>query len=702
MPVDPLFEALEDADASDPDSERRRAEEHARMNQNRILALQLLLQVEKEFADWKYRNLVEPTRNILRDDFPPSSSEAIEEITILGPRSFPFYERPQCEDVMVVCDFDENGLSIGAPRQTNTYEACSPYRYCAPTSSNYSCRVKENKEAQFMPFPDDTTFPRSEYMSCFGKDSACIWIHRGRDGRLVPQVPNPDDELVIYETIRRLHFDRGFSAAEIDYVLRNVEGMGAQSLRTTRNGGFLWEFIQRDIPNVVWADGHETATAPRLPADFGLDPCEPYDIFARLNRNITGFCANLNCIMHSCGVHISYEWDDAGFGGPILEQQAKLTSLDLFDLKMEEDPEPCHNQCFFWSVDEDEMDEDDDPSDDKRAFLGSLLKLDPDMLPCYLAVIASMDCRKAFRLRRELISDDEVQSNKPKPKRKPKRPKRSKKHPKSITLPEKEPNDYTSHTTPCNHGGQCTKQCPCVKDEVHCERNCLCALDCSQRWKGCNFTCAGRGHCGSRLAKRRDGNRCACREAGRECDPELCTGCDARNVREHYPEEATKVRGRPRRCENMELQRGMCKRIVVDKSEYGFGAFAGEKIREHDIIGEYTGELMFDTEDIDWNQRHIVNIHMGTNYLFGLGKTTVDARTLGNPTRFLNDSKPDKPNCEADVVTVNGQRRILIRALQAIGENQQLTLSYGEEYWAGSSVIQTHTDREKAMSDDEL
>lgn len=31
-------------------------------------------------------------------------------------------------------------------------------------------------------------------------------------------------------------------------------------------------------------------------------------------------------------------------------------------------------------------------------------------------------------------------------------------------------------------------------------------------------------------------------------------------------------------------------------------------------------------------------------------QTTVDAQWLGNPTRFLNDSKPNKPNCVADGV----------------------------------------------------
>jgi hypothetical protein len=59
--------------------------------------------------------------------------------------------------------------------------------------------------------------------------------------------------------------------------------------------------------------------------------------------------------------------------------------------------------------------------------------------------------------------------------------------------------------------------------------------------------------------------------------------------------------------------------------------------------------------------------------------TQVDAQWLGNPTRFLNDSRPELPNCFAHggyrtrslspflltnalEVVVNGERRIVIRA----------------------------------------
>nr|GAT59627.1 SET-domain-containing protein [Mycena chlorophos] len=697
----------EDTNSSDDDHEerlRRREEEQeqARIRQIRTVAKALLNTVSREFADWKREYILKPAQELLRATYPSSgSTQAFEPVTVSGPLLAAFEPtETDPDDVLVYCEYDENGKPLGPPQAVHvdvidapkldegqSYDPGPRYQYCAPTSSNYNARLHDHAQAQFMPFPDRDDFPRTRYMAAFNSKSA--WTEMGRHGRIVLVENDPDRELVIYETIRRLHLDQGFDVDDLDDVLQNVEGMRGLPLRDADDRGFLWEYEKRDIPNIIWADGHTTATAPTLPVELVLPPSDPTNIIERLNRVGKRFCANLNCITNSCGVHISNDWEV--MAAPVLKKIATRTSHEIVQMKQEEDdPEPCERHCFILNQFDDDDDMDGHLDATKRALAFGLLDLEPDFLPCDLAVIADLDCITCFKLRREYIDDKKVKAIPSESGSEEDWENWSEYGGRRSKLPPMVQAEKwkTSHTRPCNHDGPCDDACECVQEYARCERTCQCAPNCRNRWKGCNLSCAKRGNCGRFVAEPENTKNpkaiCLCRRAGRECDPELCTGCNARQDPERV---GGRRKGRRfiRKCDNMPVQRGECKAIDVKQSAYGFGAFAGEDIKTNDMVGDYTGEILFveaaATDAMPVDHRAVLHDYIDTNYFFGLGRATIDARLLGNPTRFLNDAKPRKPNCRAENVLVNGQRRIWLRAMRPIEKGVELTLSYGDEYW---------------------
>lgn len=237
---------------------------------------------------------------------------------------------------------------------------------------------------------------------------------------------------------------------------------------------------------------------------------------------------------------------------------------------------------------------------------------------------------------------------------------------------------------PCHHPGPCNKfSCECFREQHHCQRSCRCSLDCFIRWKGCA--------CHSRKKRSRldpddrpckNFNNCKCRREGRECDPDLCVSCDARG------------RGKRSYCQNVKLQRGEFPMVSIGPGTHGLGAFARETIPENTIVGEYVGEII-SREDTNNEAVRMIHRHTKRNYLFDLDKEDVlDSAKLGNETRFLNDPRDSvlNANCDAKVVSVNGQHRIEFISSSTILKGEELLLSYGEKYWnedldEGSSAI---------------
>jgi SET domain len=106
----------------------------------------------------------------------------------------------------------------------------------------------------------------------------------------------------------------------------------------------------------------------------------------------------------------------------------------------------------------------------------------------------------------------------------------------------------------------------------------------------------------------------------------------------------------------------------------GHGVFAGEDIAPGKMLGEYTGLAR------SYRGGHIENENA---YLFRYGSkgATLDAREMGNITRFINHSG-DHPNAkEAEVIVDDVQHMVLI-ATRSIAKDTQILFDYGEDYWA--------------------
>ncbi|KAF8184866.1 hypothetical protein K438DRAFT_2020112 [Mycena galopus ATCC 62051] len=591
--------------------------------------------VYEDFFAWKEKHVVKILDALANPASPPSKQFYVPP-TCFEPVSSP----PPDSNVMYIHNYDSDGNVVKSEVSMTVYPIVKsfaphpPYQYCTPASRSENARMIDNQNAPFVPFPDDPTFPWLEYLSCFDK---LQWID-DQDQH------DPDDEVIRYETVRRLHIDHHFTAEDVDAVLK---AYGFRLLRISNESGLLWDVSQRDLPEIIWASSSKARTP--LPPFFGQKDPQP-DFFEQLNRGLEKFCPNLNCIQHNCHLHVDYSWE---FLTRRLEapKPPRRTSEGLRALA----EVPCGIDCFL-NASGDAMDDD---SGDQTVLEGTL-KIEPDILPCHLAVICRMTCQIAFLRRSQFINDKDVVDSEEVPEKKRRKSKYR------TTRKRKGTVDVSGEIPPpepCTHMGPCSgaQGCDCFKLKRYCERNCRCEDSCIRRWPGCNETCKGNSHC-------RDKLKCRCRMEERECDPEKCTNCNARNIHT--------------RCTNVPLQLGRFKRFEVKNSKYGLGAFAVEAIGKGDLIGEYVGEVVDEGAEI-LGHREVIHNHNKLNYCFGIEGTTtvVDAQWLGNPTRFLNDSKPDPPNCQAYDAVVNGEHRIVIHALKRIKKGAELTLDYGPKYW---------------------
>ncbi|KAJ7184281.1 hypothetical protein C8R46DRAFT_1063555 [Mycena filopes] len=580
------------------------ADYEAELLRNTETAVEVYHRIQTEFFDWKDGYVSTSPLSSFAFRMAPATFDPL-------PNPIPKAEDRDADAFIYEWTYDADGkpdegkavpVNVVAGEPLDQFLHHPPYQYCTPASRNENARVAENRDAPFMPFPEDPTFPRDAYLDSF--TGSVQWV--------VDQ-PDPDDEVIQYETVRRLHVEHGFSAGVIDEILR-VKGLPL--LRSSNESGLLWAVTQRDLLPVVWGDGLPSSSKPQLPPHFAREHPASNDLFRHINTGREKFCPNLNCVNFNCHIHIDYDW--GLITPPVIPKPPGLTSAQL--LRVASEGHACSNACFR-SIREDDMEDDDGVADvhlRDLAVLNSLLKLEPDTIPCDLATICNMSCRNVFLHRRDTIDDTKIISARTQ-QRKVKRNQGSK----TINI-----GALTLTIAPCAHPGSCfAALCECYQRKIYCERNCRCDNKCRRRWKGCKTTCRRTRDCGK---------RCKCREAGRECDPELCLDCDARDVYTHFPNAlpAGHVRGK---CTNVALQRGTFKKFIVHTSQYGLGAFAAEDIRVGDILGEYVGELVDEVQETVVH-RGIVQRHSGLNYT---------AQWLGNPTRFLNDSKPKRPNCVA-------------------------------------------------------
>jgi len=146
------------------------------------------------------------------------------------------------------------------------------------------------------------------------------------------------------------------------------------------------------------------------------------------------------------------------------------------------------------------------------------------------------------------------------------------------------------------------------------------------------------------------------------------------------------------------LQKAQFPAICIHKSKYGLGAFAGQNIVKNSYVGEYVA-LIYDVNESEGAQAQMLaplQNFTGLNYAFLLNANLVlDALSIGNETRYINDSRtwPNNdsneqtptlaisPNCEASIWLVNDVHRIAITATKSIKQGHELYLDYGDAYW---------------------
>jgi len=118
--------------------------------------------------------------------------------------------------------------------------------------------------------------------------------------------------------------------------------------------------------------------------------------------------------------------------------------------------------------------------------------------------------------------------------------------------------------------------------------------------------------------------------------------------------------------------------------DVGWGLFSEVDLEPGDFVGEYTGRIQLAREilygdkpmptwesDFAWN--YPCELPDGT-------ELEINARLEGNVLRYANHSF--QPNCTVDHTLVEGYWVTFFEAKEKILKGSQLTVDYGEEYWA--------------------
>ncbi|KAF5324813.1 hypothetical protein D9611_004468 [Ephemerocybe angulata] len=169
------------------------------------------------------------------------------------------------------------------------------------------------------------------------------------------------------------------------------------------------------------------------------------------------------------------------------------------------------------------------------------------------------------------------------------------------------------------------------------------------------------------------------------------------------------------RCTNNNVQHGRFNRLRIQRSEWGYGAYAAEPIPKGAIVGGeqqyitcqsfqrltidlpvYVGEHMLaphpETEEM-------LQKHTGLNYAFGLyGNTVIDSKSAGNETRYLNHANDPDANCIGSSIVLHNTQAIILESTKKIKMGEQLLLNYGEKYWNPDGKDDESSDGEEGLS----
>ncbi|KAH9927944.1 uncharacterized protein BXZ73DRAFT_102452 [Epithele typhae] len=107
---------------------------------------------------------------------------------------------------------------------------------------------------------------------------------------------------------------------------------------------------------------------------------------------------------------------------------------------------------------------------------------------------------------------------------------------------------------------------------------------------------------------------------------------------------------------------------------HDWGLYAMEKINRGDLVIEYVGEVIR-AQVADKREKAYERQGIGSSYLFRIDEElVVDATKTGNLGRLINHSCD--PNCTAKIITISGEKKIVIYAKQDIELGDEITYDY--------------------------
>ncbi|KAJ3071229.1 hypothetical protein HDU98_005642 [Podochytrium sp. JEL0797] len=107
---------------------------------------------------------------------------------------------------------------------------------------------------------------------------------------------------------------------------------------------------------------------------------------------------------------------------------------------------------------------------------------------------------------------------------------------------------------------------------------------------------------------------------------------------------------------------------------HDWGLFALEPIAVDDIVIEYIGEQIRQ-KVADHREKIYEKSGIGSSYLFRIDDDNIiDATKSGNLARFINHCCD--PNCNAKIITVDNQKKIVIYANKPVAEGEEVTYDY--------------------------
>ncbi|EDR10511.1 histone methyltransferase, partial [Laccaria bicolor S238N-H82] len=107
---------------------------------------------------------------------------------------------------------------------------------------------------------------------------------------------------------------------------------------------------------------------------------------------------------------------------------------------------------------------------------------------------------------------------------------------------------------------------------------------------------------------------------------------------------------------------------------HDWGLYAMEKISKGEMVIEYVGEVIR-AQVAEKREKTYERQGIGSSYLFRIDEDlVVDATKKGNLGRLINHSCD--PNCTAKIITISGEKKIVIYAKQDIELGDEITYDY--------------------------